>query len=1519
MKRIVFLVTLLFFQSLCLFPQLNEQEAFWLRVDALFSKIELKNKDKEVIFSGQVFVNELKANWQSHYELDEMIPQVNSLVEKMLERRLKPYEHIAPFLTTIVNLAILNAEQGQVKPFLDGVSYLLDQPGPSQLNDFYHISNSLLRDSLLSRYKNINWKVSQIRFEIINYPTPRFKFKDIDLICQMGSSRRKIYQTLGIYDPFSREWKGVGGQTPWVNNNIPSDSVYVEFDRYGIFLQGTDIQADSAMLYHKTYFPSGVMGKFEDNFKPGNKPGLPRFVSYDRNIKIPGISQNVDFEGGVKLETHQLNGIGESGRPARLFFYTPQKNRVVIKSQQFFFKNPFISALDANATIRYRFDSIFHPAISFVYDENKRQLNLYQGNSILSSLPFFSSYQRMEIQANTLLWNIDDSLMIFKKGAGLVRENDAVFISENYFRGEDFRTLQGIDPVNPLIRLYQLAKQLHKSQFGLNEYASAIHLSADQAERLALQMAARGFLLYDFEQKEIILRQKLFHWVDSYYGDIDFDNLVILSSKTDTNAILNLHNLDLQVFSVDQVILSDSQKVMVTPYNYTITLKENRNFAFSGRTKAGYFDFYSNRRNLFLYEEFQLRLPEIDSIQFMAIDIPKSSKTGKINPKLVKIESQIEQVSGTLQIDHPQNKSGRKNLKIPYPVFKTDSTPSYVFYDRKGRYKTQYPHKSFYYKVKPFLLNNLDNYYLDSLNLKGTLYSANIFKVMEEPLIIRPDYSLGIDIHTGKSGEAIYLHGGQPKGWFAGRLDLSHQGFRGDGQLNYLQSISITDTTNRTDSTDFVFFPERAQASVLSFSITESSEDIEIPSVKGRRIKEDWYPYKDLMNLKSIKNPFSMYNGMMAFEGNLMLKPDGLDGQGKAGFDKASLNSDFYQFRRRTLKADSSQFLLNTPDEKAVAIRAVNYNAFVDFDSARAVFNAGRIARIDFPVFSCYSNHSQFLWDMNQKKIQLQSPDFDSQKQYMAFQKPNELITAFEENTLKGPTFVALQPNMDSLQFISFSGSYEIQNNLLNFTDIPFIKSADAYIFLSEKQIQITPQNLPVSFKNARLITSRNDIRCEFSHVNGEIISGKKFQAKGTTYFSLDRQEKTSLIFFDQIKPDPFTSITHGSATVNDTSSFILDPWFDFYGQVDFSSDTKPLLFEGYYRILQSGCGLSASWIRFDTLVEPDRVILPLPARCFDPTGIELVTGIFMNRTGGKVYARFLEPLLDPRDLSVFTASGKILWDQNENKYKVVKNQNSEIFNMDNPLFEYHPEQCKIMVHGLINLHPRFSPVSRIETTGNAIYDLKTDSLRMNLLFAFDFPFFEKVWKIIVNELFSLDNPLVNADDKRYKEQLLALFGEKGYTQMINEVQSGKTISTVVGNSILMTDIHFVWDSVEQVFNYRGPISLLYIKGNYIGRKIPGYIQLKHQENAREDQLRILLRPDEDHYFYIDYGRGNVLRVYSTNKEFTDLVVKERESFNKQMEKDNPAKNWQPFRVAPVNRAEAIDFRAEMEKLKLFN
>ncbi|HAW57515.1 MAG TPA: hypothetical protein DCX03_00640 [Bacteroidales bacterium] len=61
------------------------------------------------------------------------------------------------------------------------------------------------------------------------------------------------------------------------------------------------------------------------------------------------------------------------------------------------------------------------------------------------------------------------------------------------------------------------------------------------------------------------------------------------------------------------------------------------------------------------------------------------------------------------------------------------------------------------------------------------------------------------------------------------------------------------------------------------------------------------------------------------------------------------------------------------------------------------------------------------------------------------------------------------------------------------------------------------------------------------------------------------------------------------------------------------------------------------------------------------------------------------------------------------------------------------------------------------------------------------------------------------------------------------------------------------------------------------------------------------------------------MRVYSTNEEFTDILMKEKENFNKQMEKDNPAKNWQPFRLATVNRAEAIDFRAELEKVRLFD
>lgn len=1490
-------------------------EIFWLRTDALFAKIEIRDKDKKVVFSGPEFVGQTKARWKQIPALAGKEKNTDALIEKMLGRRLKPYEHVAPFLRTLLNYASKNGEEGRVDAFLQSVSYLLDQPGTPRVNEYFSIIDGILSDSVLSVYKSVTWMVSQPSFEIRNNPGPEFLFSTTDLQCIVGNSRRTIHETSGRLDPFTRAWKGQNGRVDWMVAGKRNDSIHIELTRYQLYLQGTDFVADSARLIHIKFFPEGVEGRYEDNFRQGGRPGLPRFETYKKNLKIPGISQRVEYQGGLLLEGKEITGVGSPGSPALITLRAPDGKSVSLRAQRFFFKYPNISAKDAFASIHYGSDSIYHPAISCVFDEKNLTLSLYQGNSVLAEMPFYSSFHKAELQTNTLLWPVADTLMVFKKGTGLVRENDAMFISEDYFRGDDYSKVQGIDPINPLKALYDFSKSLRKQRFTLREFAATRNQDAEQVRAQILRLAALGFLIYDFDTETILLKDKLFHWVDSFNGKKDYDNLFIFSEKADTNGLLNLRNLDLLVFNVKGVVLSDSQKVYITPYNQRLILKENRNISYSGRAKAGFFDFYSVNRNLFIYKDFQLSLPEIDSIQFQAID-PAKSKQNK--PSLVRIESQIEKASGTLQIDHPSNKSGRKNLKIPYPVFKS-LKPSFVFYDRKGRYRKKYNRTGFYYQLEPFTLFNLDYFMIDSLNLKGIFYSDKIFQPLRKPLSIRPDYSLGLDVYTPKSGENIFLRDGKGKGRFTGRLDLSHQGFRGDGRIEYLTSISFTDTLNRADTTDFLFFPDQALGQVLAFSLPETRKPVEYPQVSGRHIREDWRPYADLMVLKAQKYPFDMYKGIMRFEGNLILKPDGLDGQGDASFDKARLSSLSYSFGASTLKADSASFTLRTPDDKNIALKAVNYDTEVDFEGSRAIFLAQKQARVDYPAFEFTSNHSRFDWDIKKRTLTLSSPGFDADKNEIFQLSLTELINRYEANTLRGPYFLATRPALDSLHFMAFSADYDMNTNILTAKEVPFLHAADALFLLPNRSITLQPEFKPISIENGRMVTKNHGNIFSFEKTHGKIFTGKKFKMSGDLHFN-GGKKADDLIFFKTIENSASGNYTIASAQIADTSAFQLNPWFDFYGEAQLDSRQASVRFNGYYRLTGETCaGKSYPPIQTDTFQLSGQIALPFAPLLFGGGGKNIITGLWMNRQRGSFYGRFYGTPRDPRDDAVFGTRGIIRYNETQNRYEagpltVVNNPGTQ-----GNFLSFNPQSCALEMKGRFSFKPLFAPDIRIQTTGSARYFLTKDSLSSQLLLALNFPFTDKAWKAMETDLLAYDNPRVNIENGKYRTQLIDLVGDKNYDILVTDLENPKSRAKEVLNAkLILSDINFSWDSVNQVFNSSGYLTLLYLDGVFIGRVMKGYVQLSKKANAREDQLRILLRPDDDYYYFFDFGRGNVLRVYSSSKEFTDQVVAAKEEFNSQMEKANTDKRWPPFRLAPVTRAEAITFRAEMEKVNLY-
>jgi len=200
---------------------------------------------------------------------------------------------------------------------------------------------------------------------------------------------------------------------------------------------------------------------------------------------------------------------------------------------------------------------------------------------------------------------------------------------------------------------------------------------------------------------------------------------------------------------------------------------------------------------------------------------------------LRKVTSCIEELAGTLYIDVPGNKSGRVDYP-DYPIFESRKGGK-VFYDHPFTLNRAYKRDGFYYLVDVFRVVNLDNFEPDSMRFKGFLVSGGIFPDIHQPLVTRPDFSLGFEYFTDASGLPMY----EGKGRYYNRIDLSNRGLRGNGTIEYLTSLTTSDS--------IVFYLDSLNGSVKTHEVAEQLTGTEFPHALVNDAYIHWEPYKDQM------------------------------------------------------------------------------------------------------------------------------------------------------------------------------------------------------------------------------------------------------------------------------------------------------------------------------------------------------------------------------------------------------------------------------------------------------------------------------------------------------------------------------------------------------------------------------------------------------------------------------------------------------------------------------------------------
>ena len=304
------------------------------------------------------------------------------------------------------------------------------------------------------------------------------------------------------------------------------------------------------------------------------------------------------------------------------------------------------------------------------------------------------------------------------------------------------------------------------------QVASLFRADISETKVFLINLSNSGFMTYNYDKDVVVIKPRMHHYVLARSKKTDYDILQFESTIEGLpNAKLNLLNWDMDMNGVGRVFLSDSQNVVVFPYEQQLTLKRNRDFHFNGKVIGGRLDFFGEDF-YFSYDDFKINLNKIDSLRLKVPDGPMNENGVQA---LRPVKTVLRDLKGELLVDRPDNKSGLTDHPR-YPVFNS-TDDSFVYYDKRSIQDGVYDKEKFYMHLEPFSIDSLENFTKEGLEFKGEFVSAGIFPDFKETLRLQPDFSLGFVRDAPAEGFPMY----GDKGNYKATIMLSHEGLRGDG------------------------------------------------------------------------------------------------------------------------------------------------------------------------------------------------------------------------------------------------------------------------------------------------------------------------------------------------------------------------------------------------------------------------------------------------------------------------------------------------------------------------------------------------------------------------------------------------------------------------------------------------------------------------------------------------------------------------------------------------------------------
>jgi hypothetical protein len=1365
---------------------------------------------------------------------DVQLQRIIITCNEMLSKRMKA----SPDFENFLNTAIAFVDNGKMEShYLEWDKLLKTYYKGSSRNFSKFLTASILfvRDKKITDSRARDWYAlsNDYTFTTTN-GIPSVSFAKTDIKCVAANDSNTIYETSGTYFLEDYKWHGKGGKVTWERAGVSAATCFAKLGTYGIDLDKGEFRADSVEFFNSEYLTSKTYGLLEEKIISGvsttENATYPRFTSYRKDLIITKFVDAVRYVGGYAQHGSKILAHGTADNPATFRYY--YKNRLVLKvegEELFVFKNEKVVTNDAAITIYLDSGTtILHPKVNFSYIVSEKQVTITRGEDPFYRAPFIDDYHNLEIDADIISWKVDEPKIDFKM---IIKTEPATFSSYNFFKEYRYERLQGILNYNPLQQIKQYCDQNRVKEFYLKDYAKFSRTTESNLVPQFILLHDGGYLKFNSKTHFVQLYEKTFNYVNSHYKRSDYDVISFQSIIAGLpNASIDLEAFNMRIEGVPQIKFSDSQTVFAVPAQQRFTLKKNREMEFEGKVRAGRFEFFGKGFN-FNYRKFTVDMNNVDSMRFFFPDEDN---------RLVKINSVLQDISGTLFIDQQFNKSGLKEYS-EYPIFKSNKG-SKVYYDHPTTFGGVYNRDQFYFAVDPFTIDSLDNFTRSGIRFPGTFHSAAIFPIMDETLILMDDYSLGF-IKTFTS--TMY------KGVATSDMtvNLSNRGLLGDGEIKFAGSVS--------KSKKFMMFPDSTNGLTENFEVTASSLN---PGAKGKNLYMHWEPYSDKMSQFTREDPIELYDDARFF-GEYILGQKGSKANGEMNFNDAVLGSRNMSLERKKFTADTSTLVIKSIDTGKYAFRAVGVSADVDMEKRLGDFKAlGEGANSEFPYNSYKGSLNEFKWDIKKKTLRfLAPPGTPEEKQY----------------------FVSTNAAQDSLKFISKNALYDLNTFVLYANEVPYINIADAKAMPDSGKVVIRRYGAMDTLYRAKLLV--DTLNKYHTLYDCKLYVVGKYEYYGNGYYDyIDRSDKKNTILFNDVRSEKLTKRTRGKGYVNVAHDFTLSPKITYRGDVFISGANRGLEFDGFVMADTKLEQPLSWWTRHTQIIAPDSVFLWMNEPLNEDKK-DLFTGFCIANDTSMMYANILSRKRNYSDGELLNVNkGVFYFDDATGEY--IFGDSAKIYekNPKGNYFSYNVDVKEMYGEGKLNFDIETNKLA-LDVAGNVKYYMDDSAFELKTAMLLDFPM-PKAAKTYFEEHFKNNSASApsNTENLPYINKALAeLLNDKDYKKVKESVEKTNYIEVIksLEKSMFITDASFTWNGPARSFLCEGPIGISNFGKEKIGKKIEGKIQVKRKRSG--DELFIYLVSGSGEWFYFNYTR-NKMNIFSSDNEFMRLY---KEGFDEVKEK----------------------------------